>query len=141
MCYSGHFSRIPGDVPLFFLKFYRVLMALLWYSRSPKNPIFSTWVFSSFYSVFLGLRGTSNFSLLPLRARAVTVAQGLVFSFFFITSFFWCDQAKSPQMTFHLQDPFRLLILVIWSSSLFQLFDCLPFLSFFPNSWNLLLLG
>ena len=141
MCYSGHFSRIPGDVPLFFLKFYRVLMALLWYSRSPKNPIFSTWVFSSFYSVFLGLWGTSNFSLLPLRARAVTVAQGLVFSFFFITSFFWCDQAKSPQMTFHLQDPFRLLILVIWSSSLFQLFDCLPFLSFFPNSWNLLLLG
>ena len=141
MCYSGHFSGISGDVPLFFLKFYRGLMALLWYSPSPKNPIFSTWVFSSFYSVFLGLRGTSNFSLLPLRARAVTVAQGLVFSFFFITSFFWCDQAKSPQMTFHLQDPFRLLILVIWSSSLFQLFDCLPFLSFFPNSWNLLLLG
>ena len=141
MCYSGHFSRIPGDVPLFFLKFYRVLMALLWYSFSPKNPMPSTWVFSSFYSVFLGLRGTSNFSLLPLRARAVTVAQGLVFSFFFITSFFWCDQAKSPQLTFHLQDPFRLLILAIWSSSLFQLFGCLPFLSFFPNSWNLLLLG
>ena len=109
-------------------------MALLWYSSSPKNLILSTWVCSSFYSVFLGLQGTSNFSLLPLKAHAVTVAQGLVFSFFFITSFFWCDQAKSPQMTFHLQDPFRLLILAIWSSSLFQLFGCLPFLSFFPNS-------
>ena len=35
----------------------------------------------------------------------------------------------------------RLLILAIWSSSLFQLFGCPPFLSFFPNSWNLLLLG
>ena len=71
-------------------------MALLWYSPFPKNLIPSTWVFSSFYSVFLGLWGTSNFFLLPFRARAVTVAQGLVFSFFFITSFFWCDQAESP---------------------------------------------
>ena len=35
----------------------------------------------------------------------------------------------------------RLLILAIWSSSLFQLFGCPPFLSFFPNSWNLLPLG
>ena len=42
---------------------------------------------------------------------------------------------------FPFQDPLRLLILAIWSSSLFQLFSCSPVLSFFPNSWNLLLLG
>ena len=97
-------------------------MALLQYSFPPKIPIPSTWAFSSFYSVFLGFRGTNNFSLLPLRARAVTIAQELVFSFFFITSFFWCNQAESPQLTFYLQDPLKLLILAIWSSSLFQLF-------------------
>ena len=97
-------------------------MALLWYSSSPKNPILLIWVCSSFYSVFLRLRGTSNFSLLPLRAHVVTIAQGLVFSFFFITFFFWCDQAESPQLTFHLQDPLKLLILAIWSSSLFSAF-------------------
>ena len=57
-------------------------MALLWYSSSPKNPMPSTWVFSSFYSVFLEFQGTGNFPLLPLSARVVTVAQGLVFSFF-----------------------------------------------------------
>ena len=57
-------------------------MALLWYSSSPKNPMSSTLVFSSFYSVFLGFQGTGDFPLLPLNARAVIVAQGLVFSFF-----------------------------------------------------------
>ena len=108
-------------------------MALLWYSSSPKNPILSTWVCSSFYSVFLRLRGTSNFSLLPLRAHAMTIAQGLVFSFFFITFFFWCDQAESPQLTFHLQDPLRLLILAIWSSSFFQLFWLPSILVIFPK--------
>ena len=123
-----------------FLEFYRVLTTLLWYSFS-QNLIASTWAFSSFYSVFLGLQGTSNFSLLPLRAHAVTVAQELVFSFFFIASFFWFDQAESPQLTFYLQDPLRLVILAIWFSLRFQLFCCLPLLSFFPNSWNLLLLG
>ena len=46
-----------------------------------KNLIPSTWVFSSFYSVFLGFQGTSDFPLLPLNAHAMTVAQGLVFSF------------------------------------------------------------
>ena len=91
--------------------------------------------------MFLRFRGTSDFSLLPLRTRAVTVAQRLVFSFFLITSSFWCDQAETPLLTFHFQDPLRLLILAIWSSSLFQLFGCPPFFSFFPNSWNLLPLG
>ena len=47
---------------------------MLWYSSSPKNPMLSTWVFSSFYSVFLGFQGTSDFPLLPFSARAVTVA-------------------------------------------------------------------
>ena len=62
-------------------------MALLWYSSSTKNPVFSTWVLSSFYSVFLGFQGTRDFPLLPLSARAVTVAQGLFF-FFFSHNFF-----------------------------------------------------
>ena len=96
-----------------------------------KNLIPSTWVFSSFYSVFLGLQGTSDYSLLPFRARAVTVTQGLVFSFF-SHNFFLLVRPSYP---------LRLLILAIWSSSLFQLFGCPSFLSFFPNSWNLLLLG
>ena len=108
-------------------------MALLLYSFSLKILIPSTWAFSSFYSVFLGLRSISNFSLLPLRTRAVTVAQELVFSFFFITSFFWCDQAESPQLTFYLQDPLKLLILAIWSSSLFQLFQLPSTLVIFPK--------
>ena len=107
----------------------------------PKNLIHSTWVFSSFYSVFLGLRGTSDFSLLPLRARAVTVAQGLVFSFFSHNFFLLVRPSWKSLANFPFQDPFRLLILAIWSSSLFQLFGCPPFLSFFPNNWNLLLLG
>ena len=42
---------------------------------------------------------------------------------------------------FLFQDPLRLLILAIWSFSPFQFFGCPPSLSFFPNSWNLLLLG
>ena len=42
---------------------------------------------------------------------------------------------------FPFQDPLRLLSLAIWSSSPFQLFSCPLSLSFFPNSWNLLLLG
>ena len=42
---------------------------------------------------------------------------------------------------FPFQNPLKLLILVIWPSSPFQLFGCPPSLSFFPNSWTLLLLG
>ena len=91
--------------------------------------------------MFLGLRGTSNFSLLPLRARAVTVAQGLVFSFFSHNFLLWVRPSWKSLAGFLFQDPFRLLILAIWSSSPFQLFGCPPSLSFFPNSWNLLLLG
>ena len=49
-----------------------------------------------YQNTIIGLRGTSDFSLLPLRARAMTVAQGLVISFFLIISSFWWDQAKSP---------------------------------------------
>ena len=78
-----------------FLEFYRVLTTLLWYSFF-QNLMPSTWTFSPFYSVFQGLRITNNFSLLPLRAHAVTVAQELVISLFFIASFFWFDQAESP---------------------------------------------
>ena len=106
-----------------------------------KNPISSTWVFSSLYSVFLGLRGTSDFSLLPFRACAVTITQGLVFSFFSHNFFLLVRPSWKSLADFPFQDPFRLLILAIWSSSLFQPFGCPSFLSFFPNSWNLLLLG
>ena len=91
--------------------------------------------------MFLGLRDTSDFFLLPFRARAVTVAQGLVFSFFSHNFFLLVRPNWKSLADFPFQDPFRLLILAIWPSSLFQLFGCPPFLSFFPNSWNLLLLG
>ena len=108
-------------------------MALLQYSFPPKIPIPSTWAFSSFYSVFLGFRGTNNFSLLPLRAHAATVAQELVISFFFIAFFFWFDQAESPQLAFYLQDPLWLLILAIWSSLRFQFFLLPSSLVIFPK--------
>ena len=57
-------------------------------------------------------------------------------NFFLLVRPSWKSLADFP-----FQDPLRLLILAIWSSSLFQLFGCPSFLSFFPNSWNLLLLG
>ena len=81
MCYSGCFWD-TGRRSSVFLKFYRVLMTLLWYSSYWKIPPFQHEFSFPFIVCFLGLHGTSDFSLLPLRAHAVTVAQGLVSSIF-----------------------------------------------------------
>ena len=122
-----------------FLKFYRFLMALLWYSSYWKLMPFNM---GFLYNVSLGLRGTSDFSLLPLKACAVTIAQWLVLPFLLSHNFFLLVRPSWKSLTdFLFQDPLGLLILAIWPFSPFQLFGCPPSLSFFPNSWNLLLLS
>ena len=60
----------------------------------------------------------------------MTVAQGLVFSFFSHNFFLLVRPNWKSLADFPFQDPFRLLILAIWPSSLFQLFGCPPFLYF-----------
>ena len=76
-------SGILGDVPLFFLNFTE--FSWLCYDILPtENPPFFNMGFSlNFIVCFLGLRGTSDFSLLHLRTHAVAIAQELVSSLFF----------------------------------------------------------
>lgn len=144
MCYSGCFWD-TGRHSSVFLKFYRVLMTLLWYSSYwiilPLQHGFSL----PFIACFLGLWGTSDFSLLPLRARAVSFSYGLVSSLFF--SWFSSFIAVSLKVICWLSIPGRPQQLAFNLSSFkFSHFSelavgVISLLSLFPNSWNLLLLG
>ena len=87
MCYSGCLwdtgrqiyaivavSGISGDVPLFFLNFTEFSWLCYDILSTENPPPFQHGFSLPFIVCFLGLHGTSDFSLLPLRARAVTVA-------------------------------------------------------------------
>ena len=98
-------------------------MALLWYSSYWKLMPFNM---GFLYNVSLGLRGTSDFSLLPLKACAVTIAQWLVLPFLLSHNFFLLVRPSWKSLTdFLFQDPLGLLILAIWPFSPFQLFGAL----------------
>ena len=128
MCYSDCFwdtgrqiyaivavSGIPRDVPLFFLDFTE--FSWLYYDILPtENLLPLQHGFSlPFIACLLGLHGTSNFSLLPLRARAVTVAQGLVSSLF--SSWFSSFNTVPLKVTCWLSIPGR-----PWATNLQSLF-------------------
>ena len=95
-----------------------------------------------FYSVMVGLRGTTNFSLLlPLVSELVLcqLLKGLVLSLFLIILSFWCYLPESPLLTFYFKVPSgswpQLLTPYLFSSWLSL------FLSFFPSGQNPFLLG
>ena len=95
-----------------------------------------------FYSVMVGLRGTTNFSLLlPLVSELVLcqLLKGLVLSLFLIILSFWCYLPESPLLTFHFKVPSgswpQLLTPYLFS------FWLSLFLSFFPSGQNPFLLG
>ena len=81
MCYSGCFWD-TGRRSSVFLKFYRVLWLCYDIFPTENPPPFQHGFSLPFIVCFLGLHGTSDFSLLPLRARAVSFSSELVSSLF-----------------------------------------------------------
>ena len=138
MFYSGC-VEIPGSISPSFSTFSKFWQSFLNDSVMIQScPIaLSMLPAFPFYSVVVGLRGTTIFSLLlPLVLELVLcqLLRGLVLSLFLIIFSFWCCFPESPLLNFRFKVPSgscpHLLALYLFSF-------CLSlFLSFFPSGRN-----